>query len=80
MAEVFSLASEWFGYTDEELELLIEHISIAAQELASVLDAEIGAILEEGLAAEAGGKSVEELGEERNALITAHLKAVRGLR
>ena len=44
------------------------------------LDAEIGAILEEGLAAEAGGKSVEELGEERNALITAHLKAVRGLR
>ena len=44
------------------------------------LDAEIGAILEEGLAAEAGGKSVEELGEERIALITAHLKAVRGLR
>ena len=44
------------------------------------LDAEIGAILEAGLAAEAGGKSVEELAEERNALITAHLKAVRGLR
>ena len=44
------------------------------------LDAGIGEILEKGLADEANGKSVEELSEERNALITAHLKAVRGLR
>ena len=44
------------------------------------LDAEIGEILEKGLADEANGKSVADLSEERNALITAHLKAVRGLR
>ena len=44
------------------------------------LDAGIGEILETGLADEANGKSVEELSEERNALITAHLKAVKDLR
>ena len=44
------------------------------------LDAGIGDILEKGLADEANGKSVEELSEERNALITAHLKAVKDLR
>jgi len=44
------------------------------------LDAGIGEILEKGLADEANGKSVEELSEERNALITAHLKAVKDLR
>ncbi len=44
------------------------------------LDAETGAVLASGLADEAQGRSLEELSAERDALILAHLKAVRGLR
>ncbi|HCI01282.1 MAG TPA: 3-hydroxyacyl-CoA dehydrogenase [Alphaproteobacteria bacterium] len=44
------------------------------------LDAETGAVLASGLADEAQGRSLEELSAERDALILAHLRAVRGLR
>ena len=44
------------------------------------LDGEIGEVLESGLADAADGKSVTDLGAQRDALIAAHLKAVRGLR
>ena len=44
------------------------------------LDAETGAKLASGLADEAQDRSIEELSAERDALILAHLKAVRGLR
>lgn len=44
------------------------------------LDNEIGATLASGLADEAQDRSIEELSAERDALILAHLKAVRGLR
>ena len=44
------------------------------------LDAEIGATLASGLAEEAQDRSIEKLSAERDALILAHLKAVRGLR
>lgn len=44
------------------------------------LDAETGATLEAGLAEAAGGQSVSDLSARRDALIAAHLKAVRDLR
>lgn len=44
------------------------------------LDENIGALLAVGLEDEAGGQSLEKLGAARDALILAHLKAVRGLR
>ena len=44
------------------------------------LDADLGAELAKGLTEAADGKSLTELGTQRNALITAHLKAVRNLR
>ena len=44
------------------------------------LDGEIGEVLKSGLADAADGKSVTDLGAQRDALIAAHLKAVRGLR
>ena len=44
------------------------------------LDGDIGAVLAQGLAEEAKGRSVADLAEQRDALMVAHLKAVRGLR
>ena len=44
------------------------------------LDAAIGAMLEDGLSDAADGKTVTDLAAERDALIAAHLKAVKSLR
>ena len=44
------------------------------------LDAEIGTMLENGLSEAADGKSVADMAANRDALIAAHLKAVKSLR
>ena len=44
------------------------------------LDAEIGETLAQGLADEAKGRSVTDIADQRDALIVAHLKAVKDLR
>ena len=44
------------------------------------LDAEIGDTLAQGIADEAKGRSVTEIADQRDALIVAHLKAVKDLR
>ena len=44
------------------------------------LDADIGETLARGLNDEAKGRSVSEIADQRDALIVAHLKAVKDLR
>ena len=44
------------------------------------LAAAIGAIIEDGLSEAADGKTVTDMAAERDALINAHLKAVKSLR